>query len=387
MIRTITSKTITHQRALLRVDFNVDLDEKGRILSDFRMRATLPTIEFLLKNQAEKVIIVSHLGRPKGKDKKLSLLPIAKHLEKILKQKVIFVDDCIGEKVKNEIETRKEKIFVLENLRFYEGEENNDKTFAQQLAELADIYVNDAFGVSHRLNASVAAITQFLPSYAGLLLTNEVKNLTRLIEKVVSPFVVVLGGAKISTKLPLIDTFLKKADSILLGGGLANTVWKAWDFEIGKSLFEAEQIEAAKNLGSQKAELIVPGDFVVASSFKAKKGRVKEIGDIDPRDVIVDIGPISTKVFCDLIKSAKTILWNGPMGYWENKAFRDSTIKIARAIANSKGFTVVGGGDTLTAIEELHLLNRYSFVSTGGGAMLEFLAKGNLPALDFLMEK
>lgn len=384
MIKTITPKIINHKKILLRVDFNVDLDDKGKILSDFRIRANLPTIEFLLKNQAEKVIIISHLGRPKGKDKKLSLLPIAKHLEQLLKQKVVFLQDCIGDQIKNEINIRKERIFVLENLRFYEEEENNDKKFAQQLAALADVYINDAFGVSHRLNASVAAITQFLPSYAGLLLTNEVNNLNRLIKNAVSPFVVVLGGAKISTKLPLIDVFLEKADTILLGGGLANTIWKAWDFEIGKSLFEAEKISDAKNLGSRKAELVVPADFLVASSFKSTKGKVKEIGDIGPKDIIVDVGPIATKAFCGLIKSAKTILWNGPMGYWENKAFRNSTIKIAQAIANNQGFTVVGGGETLTVIEELHLLNHYSFVSTGGGAMLEFLAKGELPALNFL---
>lgn len=386
-MKTINSQIIQNKKILLRVDYNIDLDSKGKIISDFRIRASLPTINFLLKNKAEKIIIISHLGRPEGKDKKLSLLPIAKHLEKLLKQKVVFIDDCIGEKVKSKIKNSNEKIFVLENLRFYKGEENNDKNFAQELAQLADIYVNDAFGVCHRLNASVAAITNFLPSYAGLLLEKEVESLKKLKENVKHPFVVVLGGAKISTKLPIIKEFLNIADYILLGGGLANTVWKSWGLEVGKSLVEEEKLAEAKKLGSQKAELILPGDFVVTSSFNSQKSKTKEIENINQNDIIVDIGEISTKVFCQLIRSAKTVLWNGPMGYWENKVFQTATRKIAKTIAQNKNFTVVGGGETLVVIEQLKLMDKYSFVSTGGGAMLEFLAKDNLPALKFLNNK
>lgn len=386
-MKTINSQIIQNKKILLRVDYNIDLDSKGKIISDFRIRASLPTINFLLKNKAKKIIIISHLGRPEGKDKKLSLLPIAKHLEKLLKQKVVFIDDCIGEKVKSKIKNSNEKIFVLENLRFYKGEENNDKNFAQELAQLADIYVNDAFGVCHRLNASVAAITNFLPSYAGLLLEKEVKSLKKLKENVKHPFVVVLGGAKISTKLPIIKEFLNIADYILLGGGLANTVWKSWGLEVGKSLVEEEKLAEAKKLGSQKAELILPGDFVVTSSFNSQKSKTKEIENINQNDIIVDIGEISTKVFCQLIRSAKTVLWNGPMGYWENKVFQTATRKIAKTIAQNKNFTVVGGGETLVVIEQLKLMDKYSFVSTGGGAMLEFLAKDNLPALKFLNNK
>jgi phosphoglycerate kinase len=383
-MKRINSQIVKNKQVLLRVDYNVDLDKKGKIISDFRLRASLPTINFLLKNKAKKIIIISHLGRPEGKDKKLSLLPIAKHLEKLLNQKIIFIDDCVGKKVKEAIELSEEKIFVLENLRFYKEEEENDKNFAKQLAQLAEIYINDAFGVCHRLNASVGAITNFLPSYSGLLLEKEVKNLQKLKKNIKHPFVVILGGAKISTKLPIINEFLDIADYILLGGGLANTIWKAWGFEVGKSLIEEEKIPEAKKLGSRKAELILPGDFIVASSFKSSKGKLKEIENINEKDIIVDIGETSAKVFCQLIKSAKTILWNGPMGYWENKNFQTATIKIAKAIAQNKNFTVVGGGETLIAIEQLKLIDKYSLVSTGGGAMLEFLAKDNLPALKFL---
>jgi 3-phosphoglycerate kinase len=369
----------------LRVDYNVDLDDKGKIISDFRIRASLPTINFLLANNAKKIIIISHLGRPKGKDKNLSLKPIAEHLGRLLKKEVVFVDDCIGDQVRQSIESNEDKkIFLLENLRFYEGEEKNDEAFAKELAKLADVYVNDAFGVCHRLNASVAAITKFLPSYAGLLLEKEVNNLSRLKGKVERPFVVVLGGAKISTKLPVIKKFLEIADYILLGGGLANTVCEAWGFNVGKSLVEKEMLEEAKALGSSKAELILPGDFVVAFSFDAKKGMIREMGEVKNDEIIVDIGPVATKFFVNTIKKAKTILWNGPMGYWENKKFREGTEKVAKAIAQNKNFTVVGGGETLTVVEDLKLFDKYSFVSTGGGAMLEFLSEDNLSSLKLL---
>ncbi|MGB9847726.1 MAG: phosphoglycerate kinase [Minisyncoccia bacterium] len=381
----INSEVVSNKKILLRVDYNVDLDKEGKILSDFRIRQSLETIKFLLK-KSKKIIIISHLGRPEGKDKKLSLEPIAKHLEKILKHKIIFVDDCIGQRVKDTIDNSKETIFLLENLRFYKEEENNDESFAKKLAELADVYVNDAFGVSHRLNASVAAITKFLPSYIGFLMQKEIENLSKVKNNADHLFVIVLGGAKISTKLPLIKAFLDKADYILLGGGLANTIWKAWGFNVGKSLVEEKMIEEAKSLGSQKAELILPGDLVVASDFGAKESKVKEIGEIENKDIIVDIGPIAAKTFANIIKNAKTVLWNGPMGYWENKEFREGTKKIAKAIAQNKNFTVVGGGETLTVVEDLKLLDKYDFVSTGGGAMLDFLTSDDLPALKVLKQ-
>jgi len=384
-MKIINNEVVNNKRILLRVDYNVDLDDKGKIISDFRIRASLPTINFLLANNAKKIIIISHLGRPKGKDKNLSLKPIAEHLGRLLKKEVVFVDDCIGDQVRQSIESNEDKkIFLLENLRFYEGEEKNDEAFAKELAKLADVYVNDAFGVCHRLNASVAAITKFLPSYAGLLLEKEVNNLSRLKEKVERPFVVVLGGAKISTKLPVIKKFLEIADYILLGGGLANTVCEAWGFNVGKSLVEKEMLEEAKALGSSKAELILPGDFVVAFSFDAKKGMIREMGEVKNDEIIVDIGPVATKFFVNTIKNAKTILWNGPMGYWENKKFREGTEKVAKAIAQNKNFTVVGGGETLTVVEDLKLFDKYSFVSTGGGAMLEFLSEDNLASLKLL---
>jgi len=384
-MKIINNEVVNNKKILLRVDYNVDLDDKREIISDFRIRASLPTINFLIANNAQKIIIISHLGRPKGKDENLSLKPIAEHLSHLLKKEVVFIDDCIGDQVRQKIESNEDKkIFLLENLRFYEGEEKNDETFAKELAKLADVYVNDAFGVCHRLNASVAAITKFLPSYAGLLLEKEVNNLLRLKEKVERPFVVVLGGAKISTKLPVIKKFLEIADYILLGGGLANTVGEAWGFNVGKSLVEKEMLEEAKALGSSKAELILPGDFVVAFSFEDKKGMTREMGEIKNNEIIVDIGPVATKFFVNTIKNAKTILWNGPMGYWENKKFREGTEKVAKAIAQNKNFTVVGGGETLTVVEDLKLFDKYSFVSTGGGAMLEFLSEDSLASLKLL---
>jgi len=386
-MKVINKELVNNKKILLRVDYNVDLDNKGKIISDFRIRASLSTINFLMANNAKKIIIISHLGKPKGKDNNLSLKPIAEHLSSLLKKEVVFIDDCIGDKVRKTIELNEnKKIFLLENLRFYEGEEKNDESFAKELAKLADVYVNDAFGVCHRLNASVAAITKFLPSYAGLLLEKETNNLLRLKAKVERPFVVVLGGAKISTKLPVLKNFLEIADCILLGGGLANTVCQAWGFSVGKSLVEKEMLKEAKELGSGKAELILPGDFVVAFSFNDKKGMIREIGEVKDNEIIVDIGPIATKFFVNTIKNAKTILWNGPMGYFENKEFKKGTEKIAKAIAQNKNFTVIGGGETLVIAEDLKLLDKYSFVSTGGGAMLSFLSDENLPSLELLEE-
>ncbi len=383
-MKIINEKAVNNKTVLLRVDYNIDLDEKGKIVSDFRIRASLPTIEFLLKSGARKIVLMSHLGRPKGKNEALSLKKIAIYLERLLNQKIVFIDDCISEVVKEKIKNEPAKIFLLENLRFYSGEETNDPAFAKQLASIGEVYINDAFGASHRLNASVAAITDFLPSYAGFLMAKEVETLSKLKENFERPFVVVLGGAKISTKLPLINKFLNTADYILLGGGLANTIWKGWGFEIGRSLVEESMLNEAKNLGSRRAELIVPGDVRVTSDFTSSKSTIKEVGDVKKEDIIVDIGSVATNCFVQIIKNAKTILWNGPMGYWENEKFREGTKKIAKAIAKNKNFTVVGGGETLTVVEELGLLKKYNFVSTGGGAMLEFLISDELPALKLL---
>lgn len=383
-MRFLTEAKVKNQKVLVRVDFNVDLDEKGKILSDFRIRAVLPTLNYLKQQGARKIILISHLGKPQGREEKYSLRPIAECLTKLLREKVIFLPDCKGKLIQETIENSSDTFFLLENLRFYLEEEANDKKFAQELAKLADFYINDAFGVCHRKNASVVAITEFIRSYAGFLLEKEIKNLSRLLTNYQRPLVLILGGAKISTKLPLIKRFLEKGDFILIGGALANTILKAWDFKVGRSLVEKEMLEEAKNLGSQKAELILPGDFLVGEDFKTFQVKTRGLGEVKNKEIILDIGPIALKTYCQIIKEARTIIWNGPMGYFENPLFSKGTEEIARAISQSKAFKVVGGGETLVILEKLHLLEKIDFVSTGGGAMLEYLSGQELIGLKAL---
>ena len=380
-MRFITEADVKNKKVLVRVDFNVDLDEKGKILSDFRIRAVLATIDYLLKNASQKIILMSHLGKPEGKDKKLSLEPISQHLAHLLNKKVIFVNDCIGEAVKKEIEISQSKIFLLENLRFYPEEEKNDKNFAKELAKLGDLYVNDAFGVCHRSNASVTAIAEFLPSFDGLLLKKEIENLNKVLKDFKRPLVLILAGAKISTKLPLIKKFLGMADYVILGGALANTVLKAWDFEVGESLVETGMLKEAGSLGSNRAELLMPGDFLVADSFEGKVFKKRIMGEVKENEIILDIGDDSIRTFNQIIKEAKTIVWNGPMGYFENPLFKNGTEEIAKSISQASAFSVVGGGETLIVLEKMNLMEKISFVSTGGGAMLQFLSGEEMPGL------
>ena len=382
-MKSVKSTDIKNKKVFLRVDFNVDLDEKGNILSDFRIKAVIPTIQFLLSADVGKIIIASHLGKPKGKDEKLSLKSIAEYLGKLLNQPVVFVDDCIGEKVKLEIEKSPlQSIIVLENLRFYEGEESNNMDFAKELANLADIFVNDAFGVCHRENASIVAITNFLPSYAGLLLEKEIENLDKINNNFEKPLVLILGGAKISTKLPLINKFLDKADKILLGGGLVNTILKANGKEIGQSIFESELLKEAQVLNAEN--IIMPNDFLIGKSLNDNQARAVLAGNVNINDWILDIGPETLNNFVKIISNAKTIVWNGPVGYSENPVFRQGTNKIIEAIVSSQVFSVVGGGETLLALEQAKVLEKISFVSTGGGAMLSYLSGEEMPGLKYL---
>ena len=382
-MKSVKSTDIKNKKVFLRVDFNVDLDEKGNILSDFRIKAVIPTIQFLLLAGVEKIIIASHLGKPKGRDEKLSLKSIAEYLGKLLDQPVVFVDDCIGEKVKLEIEKSPlQSIIVLENLRFYEGEESNNMDFAKELANLADIFVNDAFGVCHRENASIVAITNFLPSYAGLLLEKEIENLDKFNNNFEKPLVLILGGAKISTKLPLINKFLDKADKILLGGGLVNTILKANGKEIGQSIFESELLKEAQKLNAEN--IIMPNDFLIGKSLDDNQARAVLAENVNINDWILDIGPETLNNFVKIISNAKTIVWNGPVGYSENPVFRQGTNKIIEAIVNSQAFSAVGGGETLLALEQAKALEKISFVSTGGGAMLSYLSGEEMPGLKYL---
>jgi len=382
-MKSVKLAEIKNKKIFLRVDFNIDLDENGNILSDFRIKAIIPTIEFLMAGQVDKIILASHLGKPKDKEERLSLKPIAKHLEPLLGKNILFLNDCIGEVIKEKINNSPTgSIILLENLRFYKEEEKNDEKFAKQLADLADIYINDAFGVCHRENASVVAITKFLPSYGGLLLEKEIENLDKVKDNLEKPLVLILGGAKISTKLPLIKKFLNKADQILLGGGLANTVLKAREREIGKSFFEPELLGEAQKLNVEN--VIMPNDFLVGNSLKDKEARVVSADEVASNDWILDIGPDSLNNFINIIQNAKIIIWNGPMGYSENPAFSIGTKEIIKAISFSKAYSLVGGGETLLDLEKTKSLDKMSFVSTGGGAMLAYLSGEILPGLKYL---
>lgn len=385
-------EVIKNKRILMRVDFNVDLDEKGNVIDDFRIQRILPTINFLKENQAKTIVLMSHLGQPETQDfwtEKFTLKPIADYLERILKEKIFFISVKNIQEIKKIIDASNEGvIYLLENLRYYEGEEKNDKNFAFELSQLGDVYINEAFSVSHRQAASLCALTEFLPSYPGFLLKEEIENLDKFINNSESPIVIILGGAKVKDKLPLIKVFAQKADWILVGGVVANTILKAWDFKIGNSKYEEQVIEDAKNVGSQKAELVLPGDYYVLTKNSQKLTR--ELGRIEKEDNILDIGPVAALTFRDIIKKAKTIFFNGPLGKIEDQRFQDGTKQILEAIIqNQKAKTIIGGGDTLMAFRILkpqyEIKNtEQRFFSTGGGAMLKYLAGESLPALEAL---
>jgi len=391
-IRTI--KNLQNKRVLLRVDFNVPLI-KGKLdkEGDQRLRAVLPTIKYLLGRGAI-VILISHLGRPDGKwDKKSSLNPVARHLEKLLKKSVLFFGDKIGssalaKKVKG---LKTGELAILENIRFYPGEEKDDKKFAKNLASLGQIYVNDAFAVSHRAHASVAAVTKFLPSYAGPLLEAEIENLGKLLQKPKRPFVVLLGGAKISTKIGVIKNLLKIADKILIGGALANNFLAARDAELGASFYEKDYIGEARNLLTNP-KIMLPVDFLTSESVKKAVNVRREHFPValHRKETIVDMGPHTIGEFAEVLKQAKTIVWNGPLGITEVPEFSHGSVALARLIAarsSGKVFGVVGGGDTIPVLERTGHAAFVDWISTGGGAMLEFLEGKILPGVAPLIVK
>lgn len=388
----ISPKKIQGKRVLVRVDFNVAI-ERGRVKEDFRIKAALPTIKYLIKQKA-KVILISHLGRPEeGKsnfngnsDQKLTLEPAAKYLSKILKKKVGFVSDCIGDKVKSAIEKMKfGNVVLLENLRFYPQEEENDEWFAKKLAENADYYVNDAFAVSHRSHASVVGITKFLPSSAGFLLTKEVEVLTKAYTHPKKPLCIVMGGGKISTKINLIMRFFDKADHILIGGALANTLLSAKGYAIGKSKTDSAMIEKIKDLDITSKKIHLPVDTVVVKEISVDAPvQIKGAGNIADDEIILDIGPDTIYLFSHIVEDSKMVIWNGPLGLFEMKKFAKGTNEFAKALVKAKAFEIIGGGDTITALDKIKLLNKFDFVSTGGGAMLEFLAGEDLPGIEAL---
>lgn len=379
---------IRNKRVLARVDFNVPLVKGDKIApeGDWRIKATLPTIRYLLEQRA-KIILLSHLGRPKGKVvEKLRLNPIAEKLEEFLGQTIIKLDRCFGQGVEQKANNLQQgEIILLENLRFYPEEEKNKPSFAKRLARLGEIYVNDAFSVSHRSHASVVGLPQYLPSCAGLLFEKEIKTLEKFLKEPKHPLLVIVGGAKISTKLKLIKHFLKKADRLILGGALANTILRARGFEVGRSVIEKEMVREARKLTLTKDKVYLPTDAIVSTDISGRaKSRSVSIDNVKEKELILDIGPETTRLFKEAISQAKMIIWNGPMGLFEVGEFNSGSAETAKAVARSPAFSVVGGGDTIVLLRQLNLFDKIDHVSTGGGAMLKFLAGEKLPGIEAL---
>ena len=381
-------KNLKGQRVLLRVDFNVPISKDGQIdkSEDYKIVQTLPTIKYLIKKGA-KIIILTHLGRPDGRVvEKLRLDPVAVRLSQLL-NKGVYKNDNIVEtgqapSLRKQInELKNGDILMLENIRFDRREEAGNKNFAKELANLGDIYINDAFGVCHRDQASVSIIQNYLPSYAGLLLESELKNLSAVINKPLKPLTVIIGGAKISTKIKLIQKFLKIANHVLLGGALANTVLHVMGVSVGKSLVEPKMYPIIKKIKLTDNQLQVPLDGVMAKSYQAKVGRLDALADVRADELILDIGPDTIKLYEKIIKSSKMIIWNGPMGLIETPFFAQGTKSLVRLLAKSKAKTIVGGGESVEIIRQLGLDKKFSFISTGGGAMLAFLEGKKLPGL------
>ncbi|MCS7242721.1 phosphoglycerate kinase [Candidatus Caldatribacterium sp.] len=392
-IRDIPESELRGKRVLVRVDFNVPLDENRNITDDTRIVESLPTIRYLLERGA-RVILVSHLGRPKGKPKdELRMDPIAKRLEELLGRKVAKVNDCIGEEVKQAVAQLQDgDVLLLENIRFYPEEEANDENFARALAELADIYVNDAFGAAHRAHASTAGVAKFLPAYAGFLMEKELEALGERLNNPIRPFLAILGGAKVSSKIGVLRRLLEKVDILLVGGGMSYTFIKAMGYEVGKSLLEEGMIEEARQILETARERGVrfelPVDFVVAP--EGREGVETKVVDWDkiPSDMGgFDIGPRTIEKFGQFINGAKTIFWNGPLGLFEVDRFAHGTIEIAKKVAESGAIVVVGGGDTVAAIKKAGVERKITHISTGGGASLEFVEGRPLPGVEVLLDK
>lgn len=388
--KTIEDIDVEGKKVLVRVDFNVPLDEKGNITDDTRIRAALPTINYLIERGAI-VILVSHLGRPKGKvQERLRMDPIAQRLAELLDKEVIKTDDCIGDEPKQAIEDMREgDVLLLENVRFYPGEEANDPEFSKQLAELADVYVNDAFGTAHRAHASTVGVAEFLPAVSGFLMKKELEYLGKALENPERPFVSILGGAKVSDKIGVIKNLLTKVNYLLIGGGMAFTFLKAKGLEIGRSLLEEDKLSLAgeliKEAEDKGVKLLLPVDVVVAPELKpdAPYKRVK-VEEIPPDWMGVDIGKETVEEFSNIIKQAKTVVWNGPMGVFEMEPFAAGTKGIASALAESGAVTIIGGGDSAAAVEQLGYADKMTHISTGGGASLEFLEGRELPGVKAL---
>lgn len=385
---------VSGKRVLVRVDLNVPLDEDTGVISDFtRIRAVLPTIQYLIDRQA-RVVLCSHMGRPEGKVvPRLSLAQVANHLSKLLNKPVAMASDCVGAEVeKAATGLQAGEVLLLENLRFHAEEEKNDPRFARALARLADIYVNDAFGTAHRKHASTEGIAHHLPAVAGLLMEQEIDMLSRVIDTPSRPLAAIIGGAKISDKIGLIEHILGKVDSLIVIGGMAATFFKAQDYVVGASLIEEDMLDLAKRLirdaADRKVNLLLPRDVVVAERFAADaKHDTVPVTDVPAGWFIMDIGPDAIATFEAELRKCKTVVWNGPAGVFEYAAFSKGTTAIAELLASLDATTVIGGGSTAEAVEELGLGDRMSHVSTGGGASLRFLEGKALPGVEVLQDK
>lgn len=394
--KTVRDLDVAGKKVLVRVDFNVPLNDKGEITDDTRITASLPTIQYLLEQKAA-VILMAHLGRPKGQVKpELSLAPVAKHLGKLLGKKILFAPDCVGEAAQAAASKLKPgHILLLENMRFHKEEEKNDMEFAEKLASLADLYVNDGFGVSHRAHASVEGVTHFLPAAAGFLLEKEIQYVGQAVTNPLHPFVAIIGGAKVSDKIGVISNLLDKVDTLLIGGGMANTFLAAQGYKMGKSLVEEDKLDLAKELLAKakknKVNMLLPTDLVMAAAFAPDAEHVTEkVKNLNQAYMALDIGAETSKAYAEALADAKMIVWNGPMGVFEMDAFCKGTEAVAKAVAKSRATSIVGGGDSVAAIEKLGLAKRITHISTGGGASLEYLEGKVLPgvaALDDLRRK
>ncbi len=390
-IKSLSGAQLSGVPVLVRVDFNVPF-ENGVISDDTRIKAALPTLTYLMQHGA-KLILMSHLGQPKNKDPKLSLAPVAVRLSELLCKPVVLAPDCVGPEVENRVKKLKNgDVLLLENVRFYAEETANDISFAKALASLGDLFVQDAFGTAHRAHASTAGIAQFLPAYAGLLVEKEIEFLNSVIQKPERPFVAIIGGSKVSSKIDVLKQLLHKVDVLVIGGGMAYTFLKAMGFEIGKSLCENDKLEEA-SLFLKEAEalhktVILPDDHVVVKNFDEHASQQVLSTNLFPIDGIgVDIGPVTISRIENVVQSAKTILWNGPLGVFEISSFAKGTFAVAKALAYSSAVTIIGGGDSASAISKVGLSEKMTHISTGGGASLEFLEGKVLPGIDVLLDQ
>lgn len=393
--KNIEDISVKGKKVLVRCDFNVPMDEHKNITDDIRIRGALPTIKYLVENEA-KVILMSHLGRPKGEpNEKFSLEPVAKKLAELLNQEVTFASDetVVGESAKRAVSEMKDgDVIVLENVRFRKEEKKNDKAFSKELADLGDVFVNDAFGTAHRAHASTAGIADYLPCVSGYLIQKEIDVMGKALEEPQRPFVAILGGAKVSDKIGVITNLLEKVDALIVGGGMAFTFLKAKGHEIGKSLLEEDKVDLAKELMAKAEEkgvkLLLPVDVVVAKEFKNDaEHKTVSVEEIPENTMGLDIGKESAQNFGKEIKDAKMIIWNGPMGVFEMPTFAVGTKEVAKAVADSEGISIIGGGDSAAAVEQLGYADKMSHISTGGGASLELLEGKVLPGIAVIEDK